>query len=818
MDAKQSRLKDDGANYVAWAVRIGTSLKEAEVWLHVCPVGGVDGGTVRPVLGNHGVNAAGVARWDQADAKASKVIQKGLTDEGIIKVSTHEFARQAWNHLKQLYSRTGNFENRVARGALSKLRIKWTQDVNTIVSEAMQLFAVFARPPNAAPLTDGEKIGYLIEPLRVVGGRWRTVADNVEGELGYSERQYDAQVNHALANGLAAPVHVTMTCQWDDFKARLEREQRDRDAGTGAWTASSIKNATGTTYQGNPKQHRAYAAMIDGGMTHDEAANSANDMKGNGNNNGGNRGGRGGGRGGGAAGGGGARRIPKGPCWNCGEIGHASFDCPNERYCQKCKNNSHSNKECKAVDRDNGKDANSAGAGGSSSGGGDRAASTRSHRKANDFEDDDRLDVDDESMADFFDKMKFSAKEKAAVAKFQEFQDTQSASGSRGKNPKHREHLVLIASGDPPWTIVQGNGKRQRQARHAATATRPWMMDSGCSKHMTPHRRELTPPSPNRRGPLGGRPTSIKIGESDGYREVKAHPGVRIANNDVINVEGIGNGKIGKLELKGALHVPALGENLASITGLSDDGLRVTFEPNRGEAYVTRPRNDKERRAKPPGEMLAKGVHDGQVWMLRDMTNEMGFIVKNGNIAFSATLDLAHARYGHIGLERLKRACLQQLRRKHNPGVMLDIKRRDVLKATLSFCEMCELANSRRQRMNRKSRGHTHTRATTANYRLHLDACIVNVIARTGAVIFVTTVECKSRYGYYAGLAKRSDVYEMFLQLEAKIERQVDGPISKTLESRGWPNDGVSGQQLIYGVHDSRDDVTRANDGGARVV
>jgi hypothetical protein len=234
----------------------------------------------------------------------------------------------------------------------------------------------------------------------------------------------------------------------------------------------------------------------------------------------------------------------------------------------------------------------------------------------------------------------------------------------------------------------------------------------------------------------------------------------------------------GTLKLNNTLHAPALGENLLSINTLSREGKRVTFEPFHGPVIISQPTNEQELTSQPPGDIIGLGHHDGQVWV---MGSSLRSLLANGDIACRVDMTLTHDRFGHLGLERLKRTLLKQLEREYAPRDVPDHKRREILSAMMQFCEMCEIANSKKNPIKRKSTPHesTYSRATTDNYRFYIDACIVNVEARTGALLFTVLVDCKSRWGDYAGLKNRRDVYEMFLVFQAQVEKQLNTPIKR---------------------------------------
>lgn len=691
-------LLQTGKNYSAWSTRIKSKLEEEDLWEVVAPI--ADGGQAVPAAN---ATAAVKKKWRMDNAKAKGVIFKLLDDTMTTLHGGEDLARNVWSTLRAEFMREGETDRSNARTELGKLRHKHTSEISELLRELERLFLVFTHGTNPQPLTNGEKIGYAISILRATGGRWRQIADVQEG----------------LAS-VAAPGVVH---RWEDFKAKLQREQRDRDAHVGGWANEFNPAVFKNKFQG--AQGRAYLAAVEMGLTEEQAMVVVS-MNGGGENGGGvrTRGGRNDS----------ANNGSDGPiCHKCSKRGHMRHQCRSQKWCSDCKTNDHAYGLC----------PNSTGRG---------------------F----RGDVADRK------RRRLSGESSAAAANVtQDSGDTHDLGGlsvddfvkAHALTASHGKLINdYIAAARKAGGICMSPSNSAQAWRASWSDHKGWLIDSGASNHMTPFATDFLD-----------------------RNEIKAPPskgGVRIADDKVIPIVGIGDATIieSNSTLPNTLHVPQLGERLASINAWSQEDLRVTFIEGGGPCLVTRP-NKAEKHLMPPGEVIITGHHDGQLWRVSNSSSpaHRPSLISDSSLAFVVNLELFHQRYGHIGVARLKHAITEQLARKYEKGYVLDAKRREVMRAALGFCELCELANSKKKparRSGSKVEG-TSSRATDDNYRFYMDACIVNVVARTGAVCFVVLVDCKSRWGHYAGLRARKDVYEMFVDFQAKAERQMQKPIKR---------------------------------------
>jgi hypothetical protein len=732
-------LAPDGRNYLAWAARVKTNARKEGVYKHLLAPD--DGGTARPVTAGNAQT-----KWDEDDGDAQSQILKLLDDQGVARVSALDTAHEIWDFLKKKYQNTGEAEMQQARTTLGNTRFKYNNKITDLIDTVNELFAVF--DGSGAPLHDNEKIRYVNNILKGAGGRWQRIADTCETELKALEKQDTAQAAAynvmtaalpPLAGGAAYPAPPSISLKWDDVKTTLEREQRDRDLGTGAWTnerfsgngfQSGKGRFTSTTNGGAGNgYHRAHRALvtqlIDNGIEEElatEIAASAMSTNTDDNHNS-NR----------------TTPIMRRPagmtCYNCGKQGHSKDVCKSAPGCAPCNTNDHRHYDCPKRFR--------------------RDFSDRNNRDNN------------PSPPPMANQAQAPPQAIAPVANAAATTDT-------------RRDRAMLAAYDAFKAAGGAAEEFISMIAHIPTRIRKWIIDSGASKHMTFNGKELTH---NYSHPTLSVDNRVNDNDNDNDKTDIKHAGIKIADNSVINVESEGVAKInngidnGTITLNNTLHAPSLGENLLSINTLSQEGKRVTFEPFHGPVFISQPTNREELMRQPPGNIIGLGHHDGQVWTMGSSDKSL---LANGDIACRVDMTLTHERFGHLGLERLKRVLLKQLERKYAPQNIPDHKRREILSAMMQFCEMCEIANSKKNPIHRKSNDKpTYSRATAPNYRFYIDACIVNVEARTGAVLFITLVDCMSRWGEYAGLKNRRDVYEMFLVFQAQVEKQLNTPIKK---------------------------------------
>ena len=296
-------LLQSGKNYSAWATRLRNKFEKEDVWEVVRPI--AEGGQVAPAAA---AAAATRKKWRTDNATAKEIMFKLLDDSMTNLYGHHDEARAIWETLRAEFLREGETDQCNARTELGKLKHKYNADISELLRDLERLFLVFTQGNNPRPLTNGERIGYAISILRATGGRWRQVAD--------------------VHDGIAALQPPGAVMRWDDFKAKLQREQRDRDAHVGGWANDFNQTSTFKNKFSGPTS-RAYAAAIEAGCTPEQAiavANAADDQ--------------GGDRSDGSHGGNVNATVTT-ICHNCSKRGHMLNVCRSKQWCSECSTSDH---------------------------------------------------------------------------------------------------------------------------------------------------------------------------------------------------------------------------------------------------------------------------------------------------------------------------------------------------------------------------------------------------------------------------------------------------------------------------------------------
>ena len=259
------------------------------------------------------------------------------------------------------------------------------------------------------------------------------------------------------------------------------------------------------------------------------------------------------------------------------------------------------------------------------------------------------------------------------------------------------------------------------------TTSGHWLLDSGCSRHMT-HRRE----------------------DFTRYVELKVPVNVNLADQSKICGIGIGDielrlfdgTKYVRTVIHGVLHVPKLKNKLLSISDITDRGSTITFK---GKS-CTLTMNDK---------VYNLGQRHGKLWHLH-CENEECFSVTSASSHVSP--ELWHQRYAHLSHGKLR-----ELHRKEMV-VGLDY---DPKAAEKCVCEGCIMGKHHRTPFPKHS-----TRVTTKPLELiHSDVCgPMSVPSIGGSRYFISFIDNFSRYTVTYMMKKKSEALEKFKLYVAMAE------------------------------------------------
>ncbi len=271
-----------------------------------------------------------------------------------------------------------------------------------------------------------------------------------------------------------------------------------------------------------------------------------------------------------------------------------------------------------------------------------------------------------------------------------------------------------------------------RHGAHSRSACK-WIMDSGATKHMTSHRAAF-----------------------DTY-EVIAPRNVHLGDDSVVEAIGMGSivvevvtrGKMNRIRIENALHVPKLHANLLSVSKLVSSGLKVQFNLN--ECIVKAS----------DGEAIAIAPREGNLY-------QMNFMKVHGvdaaNLVQSPTgdggLELWHRRLGHLNEKGVR--TLQTMVSGMNLG--------KISCPTYSLvCEACIQGKQHRAPFPKEG----GRRATKPLEIVHSDVCgPMRTTSVGGAKYFVTFIDDFSRKIWLYALKTKGECFEKFKEFKALVETQ----------------------------------------------
>ena len=265
------------------------------------------------------------------------------------------------------------------------------------------------------------------------------------------------------------------------------------------------------------------------------------------------------------------------------------------------------------------------------------------------------------------------------------------------------------------------------------TSTTRWIVDSGASNHMTPHKQFF-----------------------DTYESISGRK-VFMGDNGIVEVLGKGSilvetrvkGRARSIRMHDVLHVPDLHSNLLSVSKLISRGLKVHFN---SLGCVVRASN---------GEMLAVASLESNLYQLdTKVMHEAETSSLAHSEANSHPLELWHKRLGHLNANSVK--SLQTM----VSGMDVQAVPNDVH----SFaCEGCVQGKQARRPFPTEG----GTRATKILELVHSDVCgPMKTPSIGGARYFLTFIDDFSRKIWVYVLKSKSEVLARFKEWKTLVERQ----------------------------------------------
>jgi hypothetical protein len=267
-----------------------------------------------------------------------------------------------------------------------------------------------------------------------------------------------------------------------------------------------------------------------------------------------------------------------------------------------------------------------------------------------------------------------------------------------------------------------------------------WLIDSGASFHMTPHR--------------------------EWFCEYEKYDGgnVFLGNDSTTRIIGKGRVKLRLIDgrirtLPGVLHIPGMARNLISVSKMEDAGVRTIFE--KGTCRMVR------------GAMvLMRGVRFGTLYKLLGSTISdecNSSIVPDIEVEEERTPTVSgekamlwHQRLGHIGEKGLRLL--------HGKGMVEGMSNCSL---DFDFCEHCLYGKQNRVRFPSGA-----TRAEGILHLVHSDVFgPVSVPSLGKSIYYVSFIDDFSRKTWIYFLRKKSEVFDRFKEFKALVENQTEKQI-----------------------------------------
>ncbi|RWS00242.1 Retrovirus-related Pol polyprotein from transposon TNT 1-94-like protein, partial [Dinothrombium tinctorium] len=264
-----------------------------------------------------------------------------------------------------------------------------------------------------------------------------------------------------------------------------------------------------------------------------------------------------------------------------------------------------------------------------------------------------------------------------------------------------------------------------------------WIADSGASEHISFHKEWL-----------------------QDFKPIETKRELRIANNKVINVEGVGNilatvfdGKRwSNATIYNVLYVPESGVNLFSIGAAADKG------------YVVKYTKD-----------TIKFIDNGNIKLVGSRVNKLYHLFirvreEAAYVASPADLQTWHERFGHINTKRLKQM------QKENCVVGFDVKSNEEF-----FCEGCALGKQQRQSFTEAVK-----RECKPGENIHSDLCgPMSVNSIGGSRYFLLFKDEFSSYRTVYFIKEKTEVLAKFEEFLNKVEVETGNKVRRLRTDNG---------------------------------
>ena len=398
------------------------------------------------------------------------------------------------------------------------------------------------------------------------------------------------------------------------------------------------------------------------------------------------------------------------PCWNCGKTGHLQRECEEPPK-----------EKGKAFSQTNNKDKGG-----------------RIKRKETAYVSQEQF----QKQQQLLEKLQLEQKQQKQRIQFQ----------GDSSSDEYEQGMIVVAP--PEKNETHKESGIVKNPNHQALSVQcknkdSWIVDSGASSHMCNQMEAF-----NELKELDKEdPRGVQVGDGHIIETVKK-------GSITMKVE-VENGTKEDCTLLKVLYVPDLNYNLLSVPEVVTHGKSVTFT---AEGCTIRNKDQ---------QVAATGLKIGNLFYLtctvpKAVTHAHAAIVNHEK----SKEDIWHSRFGHLGVENMKRLVNSDLVEGLDYNVTSEAK----------FCEPCTEGKIHKKKFP-KTGG---TRATEILELVHSDVCgKMDVPSLGGAEYFLSFVDDLSRYIWIYPIKYKSDVWEKFLEWQAMVERSTDRKLKKLRSDNG---------------------------------
>jgi transposase InsO family protein len=293
---------------------------------------------------------------------------------------------------------------------------------------------------------------------------------------------------------------------------------------------------------------------------------------------------------------------------------------------------------------------------------------------------------------------------------------------------------AIVATNDEEHAFAINDGDNNTMAK--------WIIDSGATKHMTPHRAAFQT-----------------------YEVISPPRNVHLGDDSIVHAVGVGTiveevmvmGVKHKINIKEVLHIPKFKRNLISVVKLALNGLKVEFDD---DACLVRAANRK---------VIARLPRVGSLYEMPFSMHDMANVAHQ--MPQSAPLELWHRRLGHLNVRSVK--ALQ--------SIVNGMHIKDGA-SNSAVCEGC--IEGKLSRTPFPSEG--GQRASKPLELVHSDVCgPFKTTSMGGCLYFVTFIDDYSRKVWVYVLKSKGEVFAKFVEFKALVEKQSEHKIKAFRSDNG---------------------------------